>query len=128
MLGRLVIPLHMRRRMAVIPESVSTTASKIRAAGQQPVVVAYRTPKHRANEALKRSAWSALISLAIVVLGILMAFLQQGDFSRAAMIALAIAVISNVIQAACTWLLKLQSSINDDAKTGVQPPDSRGGA
>lgn len=78
--------------------------------GPRMVSVPYKSPKDRGIEALRRSSTSAGISLAIVVLGLILTFLNQGNFSKSAMIALLVAISSNVIQAAITWLMKYREA------------------
>lgn len=95
--------------------SANQQAAEVKATGELPAVVAYQTPRKRAGDALRRSAISGAVSLAVVCLGIVLAFLQAGNFTRAALVAAGIALVSNAIQAAMSWLLKLQAASADDA-------------
>lgn len=81
---------------------------------QPNVSLPYRTPRERATARLKQDAIETAIALGIVLLGLLLAFLQVGDFTANALRAFGVATATAAIKGAITFLVHLQRATADD--------------
>ena len=68
------------------------------------VEVPYRTPRERARAVAARTAANAALAWLLVVLPLLVAYLQAGDFSRGATVALATSGAVASLTALLAWL------------------------
>lgn len=78
------------------------------------VAVAYKTPGERATATLTRTAWSAAAAVLIVAVGpVLLEFLYKGDFSRASVRSLIVAVVTAVLVIGINWAVKYNQAVSE---------------
>lgn len=75
------------------------------------VTVKFLTPAQRATDTLTRTAWSAAAAVLIVAVGpVLLQFLYKGDFSRASVRSVIVAVVTAVLVIGINWAVKYQQA------------------
>jgi hypothetical protein len=114
LLGRLAAPGRMQ---VVAPDNPNPPPT-------QTVEVPYQSPNQRAKASAYRASWAQLLALsvALVVIPALITFLNSGDWSQAALVALGQGIGQAVLGVIFQFLLKLRDANAEDA-----PPASRTG-
>lgn len=79
------------------------------------VSVPYRTPRERALAQLKQALINEGLAWLLIALGLLLAFMDAGSFSRGAMIGLGIALAKSLIQTGIGVVRHFQRAQAEDA-------------